>query len=526
MNIGTTKLMSFILRIFLLAICFTLVVECNVFAKGYTVSSSTQVRKKDYDWAKEQALEKVQTKLILKAAQNMLSQENLAKLQKNFPTYIRVPQRYIQSFSILSEEITKSNINLSVYSEVNIPALAAKLKNLGFILKSDPFFSVTFLVSKQLEFNATDFLAQLKKMHIVAQKPSFLNPEFLSQPKQKFISSVFQTFSQNNTIYLLSPVIKNNQIVSLRFTIYTKIHSKIIASWKYPITPVDVNQKTPELTASIAKFLQSLDYSYLHTQAYQSNATDLFLSVTGLDSPFLRAKFERYFLKSNPLIKKYSLNQLAPKKTTYLLSSLSSTPKILNSFYHLQTHAHFALAFNKSNASYIEVKTEYKARTHRATPVQGWQNPSIFTKLSQSTLASITATPTKQESEPNNSPFSYNALPASTWVWGNVRSRSDNDIYQIKLPQNKSKQRLIIHFQVLGQTHFSPVLYLYQNDFQWLQTYKPIKIHIGNAKTTIKRTFTTLPQSIYIRITDYIGYIPQEIGGFLSFQYIIYYTWT
>jgi hypothetical protein len=190
------------------------------------------------------------------------------------------------------------------------------------------------------------------------------------------------------------------------------------------------------------------------------------------------------------------------------------------------------------------------------------------------------------ETEPNNSNIQFNAIRPSTYVIGEVSNRGDEDIFELEgieisegqlerelfpekaseivngelaSPENPMEESelmsvvektteadvqesspeqetsvsipdisdqnatIYIDWIQIGKTSLAPQLKLYDDGFNFIKAF-----HLARAKKRLRVSYTfpgTAPEKIYIRISDRIGFIQGETGGFKRYQYLIRYSW-
>ena len=126
------------------------------------------------------------------------------------------------------------------------------------------------------------------------------------------------------------------------------------------------------------------------------------------------------------------------------------------------------------------------------------------------------------EKEPNNTSRVTNFLPSATRVLGNISSRADEDIFQLQLPEEDSSSIMIDWIRV-GKTSLSPQLRLYDENFNFLGNYA-----LSGKSKRLKFSYTLpsdAPKVIFIRISDAVGFIQGETGGYKSYQYMLRFEW-
>ncbi len=129
--------------------------------------------------------------------------------------------------------------------------------------------------------------------------------------------------------------------------------------------------------------------------------------------------------------------------------------------------------------------------------------------------------PRLQEKEPNNNSKNLNGLPSSTLVIGYVSSRADEDLFQLK--RNIDSSTLVVEWLRVGKTTLSPQLRLYDHSFNFINNYNLIG---SQNKMKFEYTFKQgAPRKVYLRVTDKLGFIQGETGGFKSFYYLLRYEW-
>ena len=153
------------------------------------------------------------------------------------------------------------------------------------------------------------------------------------------------------------------------------------------------------------------------------------------------------------------------------------------------------------------------------------ENETEIVELNASEIVEIDETliPEIEENEPNNNSRRFNYLPNETLLIGKISSRADEDIYQIEEPQEDETSSINIEWMIASKTSLSPQLKLYDDDFKFLNSYSLI----GNQnRIKFSYTFQTeTPKRIYIRVSDSVGFIQGETGGYKSYDYLLKVEW-
>ena len=129
--------------------------------------------------------------------------------------------------------------------------------------------------------------------------------------------------------------------------------------------------------------------------------------------------------------------------------------------------------------------------------------------------------PRLQEKEPNNTSKKLNGLPPSTLMIGYISSRADEDLFQLK--RNTESATLEVEWIRIGKTTLSPQLRLYDQALNFVSKYS-----LSKSQNKIKFQYTFeqgVPRKVYLRVTDKVGFIQGETGGFKSFYYLLRYQW-
>lgn len=190
--------------------------------------------------------------------------------------------------------------------------------------------------------------------------------------------------------------------------------------------------------------------------------------------------------------------------------------------------------------------------------------------------------PTLIESETNNSIVEFNTIPEQTYLIGEISSRADEDIFELtgkeisedqlelalfpdsfsdstqdtdplisantdaaaaasfekrsrkEAPQPPPDAQSLINtgddvtvyidWILVGKTSLSPQLTLYDGSFNFINAFHLVR---SQKRLRFNHTFRhSVPEKLYVRISDKIGFIQGETGGFKRYLYLLKYSWS
>ncbi len=428
--------------------------------------------------------------------------------------------------------------------KIQITSLAEALRKMNLVLSTDSRHSITLLLEDIVKIPIGELKERLDLFHIDISQVEIIE---LSEPphertKKEFIESLFIQFPENRIIFLIDTVTDGSQqnIKEIRTSIYRKSDLERLNSFSLSFSShIPFTELEEKLQQSMSKFLSTFSIHTLNQNAFDTGLeSTVYLEISGLIDPYTRSVFEKRFLKPNRAIKSYRLIRLSSNDSFYRLQSNSSL-KTLASYFD-RKNPYFYFLIDEAGFNTLKIESYYRF-TETVTELNKWEPKvhilkmineafeieNIFTydEIPEDTPepneSSNEFIPTLVEKEPNNNSRNLNFLPSATVVLGKISSRADEDVF--KLQRQVQSSTLIVKWTIIGKTALSPQLRLYDKNFDFINNYSLIG---SQKKLTFRNKFpNNAPKELYLRISDKIGFIQGETGGFKSFFYLLDYHW-
>jgi|GEM_PF-2488960 len=344
------------------------------------------------------------------------------------------------------------------------------------------------------------------------------------------------------------------------------------------------------LQDSMSRLISLLTIQSIKRNTYEiGQDSSYYIEVAGLNAPYLRSAFELRVLKENQSISSYSLIQLSMDQCRYIINSNSDLKTLIkelqkvnpyfellvedsefntiriSAFYHYTPTATEPASWIPDKKTLEKIKESILENTTLPVTDDSGDKQSQERDISKEKL-DVFYIPTLIEREPNNSSIQFSRIPPATYTIGEISNRADEDIYQMKgveisdvqlenvlfpsklnkldtkqpnrpepadgkatadaaLPEKLNRKATIyIDWIQLGKTSLSPQIKLYDENFNFIIAFNLI---LTQKRLRFRYTFSEqLPEKVYARISDRIGFIQGETGGFKQYQYLIRYSWT
>ncbi len=416
----------------------------------------------------------------------------------------------------------------------------------------------------------------------------FIEDLFLNYPHNRIIY-LLESISSNEdlepgTLNQENESESDRQITGFRLRILRKSDLEEINTISLNLpTPIQENSDNLRIaiTNAIPRLTSLLTINSVKRNTYENSlASYYYLDVAGLNAPALRSAFEHRVLKEKKSISSFSLVRLSLNTCRYLVQSSADLKTLTADFQ--QTNPYFELTTER-----IEFNTVYVTAFYHyiaiATEPESWipedkiidkirEAVQVTTELedgdSQNMQLHDYYIPTLTEKEPNNSNIQFNNIPQSTYILGKVENRGDEDIFElngvelsdsqlefefmtkekrkmklkllkeqkllesenlgtidIALPEDVIQEEATIYIDwiQIGKTALAPQLRLYDEEFNFINAFSLLR---SQKRRRFNYTFSkSIPEKIYIRISDKIGFIQGETGGFKQYQYMLRYSW-
>jgi len=598
----------------------------------YQGSASAPILENDIAFAKQNAFQKAQHAILDTAIRDLLdpgvydaNQSQILRNQSLRPRY------HLISVTILNETSGESEFNIEIAARVQMDTLEDELRKMGMVFRNCSWFQLTLLIEKGIEIDTGPLREKLAPFHIELSNVGSIDYTGISIAERNskvFIEDLFLNYKNQGVIYILEttltevqekavsdsgpfnaifgqnaqredPKVSGIQLRIIRRADLEELN-RISLSLPQPLD-ADSDQLATGLSDLIPKLFSLLTVGSVKRNLYEGGLAATYnIEISGLNSPYLRSVFEHQVLKERRSISSYTPVQLSQDRCRYVLRSgmtLTALAEDLlqpNPFFELLVeHTEFNTivlsAFYQYTATGVkpgnwqaDEGTVQEIRDIISPPVPDGENTSEAAKANLNSYY----IPAFSEVEPNNSILQFNSIPASVYVLGEVSSRADEDIFELRgveindeqlekvlfsesvgtdntpsdprdksggsshngpfpgnnaaktrneapaeelkpvaapLPLNAGKDATVyIDWIQFGKTSLAPQLKLYDENFNFInafnlfQTQKRLRFHY---------TFPNPPERIYLRISDRIGFIQGETGGFKRYRYLIRYSW-
>ncbi|MBU2512084.1 hypothetical protein KJ966_12155 [bacterium] len=534
-----------------LILTFIVILLCPVFVqkafsrelKAYQGEITVPIQEKDIVHARNRAFQTLQNLLLSAAIQDLvgpsLFEEYRFDISRNKSLS---PSEFLVSAKVLAERNETSNFYMKLEGKIEISSLSDALRNLNLILKDDPWHPVTILVESNLAIPQDRLKDRLSLFHIRLREFNFANLENFDwqvREKKEFIEALLHLFPDSKIIYLVDtiPGEDKSQVTALRAQIYRMSDLKQINSFQLNLASPVAKEKLTEnnIDNFIKLFTIQSVVAGLYDEGSESNLT---ISVEGLSDSYIRYMFENNVLTANRAIKSYILTTISHEIATYEIQS-SYSIKELEDFFR-KKNPDFYFITEKGDTSNLIIETFYRFNDEVSELTEWERDESVLNLIrdsqaeneidpNQSTADSLfnqapdneNYIPEWIETEPNNSSRNLNNMPPASLVLGYISSRADEDVYQLKRSVNSSK--LVVEWIRVGKTTLSPQLRLYDQEFAFINNY-----NLTGSQNRLRFQYTfkeNPPHKVFLRITDKVGFIQGETGGFKSFYYLLRCYW-
>lgn len=511
----------------------------------YKGKVSVPILENDIAFARNNAFLTLQNLLLSAAIQDLvgsaLFEEYKYEISKN--KQIK-PSKFLISAKVLNELVEGENFTMELEGKIQVSALTDALKKMNLVLKSDPWVEVGVLLNGKIDLPIFHLKERLKRFHINisdVQKIDLSELSWEDRGSAEFVEALFLQAPQSKIVYFidLKEPPEGETAPAFLFTqIYRQADSGLINEFQISLPA----QEKPGVLdkATIDRFLRLFSIPSLKLDSYDVGLSSMLtLKTEGLSEPYVRSVFENQMLIKNRSIKSFILTQISfdtaeyQLQTNYTLDELESYFKTKNPYFYFITE--------KLDASLLQIETFHKhtdgvselpewepqeqilamiAKTLNPEPQVEGANEGVNSLFAETTLDE-TYLPKLKEKEPNDNARNLDGLPPDTLMIGYISSRADEDLYQLK--RNVESSTLVVEWLRIGKTTLSPQLRLYDQAFNYMSSYNLIG---SQNKMKFSYTFEQgAPRKVFLRVTDKMGFIQGETGGFKSFHYLLKYHW-
>jgi len=444
----------------------------------------------------------------------------------------------VSAYQILQEYTIGEKFTMKLQGTVRIDVLKEVLRKMNLVLKDDPWYNITLVVNKNLTIPIEQVQQKLDiyRIKIDSQFTYYQDSSWIIDHQSiEFIEEIFNQFPENQILFFIeeekisdSDLIKGLRIRIFRKNDYQQI-TTFTVNFKVPVPPLSINLELEKIKSRlISAFSIQTCKRHLYDEGLESFID---IDVAGLSNPYERSEFEKSVIKKISGIQSYFLKNISNEAVNYELYSKFSIIRLMESF-EAQNEA-FDLIVDLDGTNQLKIYAIYKL-DQDIVELDTWPfKNSVIDQLNKAfsetdengEIVEIDETliPEIEENEPNNNSRRFNYLPNETLLIGKISSRADEDIYQIEEPQEDETSSINIEWMIASKTSLSPQLKLYDDDFKFLNSYSLI----GNQnRIKFSYTFQTeTPKRIYIRVSDSVGFIQGETGGYKSYDYLLKVEW-
>lgn len=508
----------------------------------YSADVSVTIEENDIAFARNSAFQNLQSLILSLAIQELIG---YSLYQEYSDTIFRSksiqPSNFLISAKILDESVSGDTFYMKMEAKIQLVALSEALRKLNLILKDDPWYSVDVFVEEGIDLSESDLETRLELFHIKIKKFQHLNLSSIP-PQQRsnseFIKILFDRFASSRVIYLIDTVSESQpgEVKFMRTQIFRKSDLSQINTFQLALPE---SKEVEELgDRSVSRFLKQFTLQSIKSNIYEQGIeTKLAIVVEGLVEPYVQKVFEEKMLDNARFIRSYQLTGLSRETAYYQLQTNFDLEELYR--YFQAKNSFFYFIVEKKDANSLVVECFHRFGIQETEPLPWEADNRIITMIKESMLDESELPdeearkqaleqelnevwfPELMENEPNNSSKNLNTLPPSTLLIGFVSSRADEDIFKIR--RNSDSNTLVVQWVRIGKTTLSPQLRLYDDDFHFLASYGLIG---SQNKLSFKHEFRNgSPKYGFLRITDKVGFIQGETGGFKSFYYLLRYYW-
>ncbi|MDH5559243.1 MAG: hypothetical protein OEY59_00135 [Deltaproteobacteria bacterium] len=526
-------------RFFLsLLVCFFFTACFNALIAGetktYYSSLSAPIRNKDIVFARTSVIFDLRRSLLEKAIADLINpvilEENHYLIYRSKPLN---PAKYISSIKVLKEKVEGKHFYMEMQGTIQLDSLKEKLREKGLILLDDPWMDVSWVLGQNIVLPQNKIDERLAIFHIRLKPQQIDTNQILTDfgNEKAFARELFSRFPENPIIFFVDTREMEDSalIKGLDFQIFRKSDFALVdhffLTFSSPTTPPELKRA---IQRNLPRLLSLFSLKTLDIDTYEvGEEFSISLSVSGLVTPYQRFMFESWILKPNRLIQSFKILGISKENAQYQLFSVSSLSNLKQRLQ--KTNPYFDI---------IPIETDPPVNDKlavRATPklepnilqMRSWNPENNVIKMIKETLAIQNEEelesyiPSVIEEEPNNDSQHIDQLVPDILMLGKISSRVDNDVFMLTTPELKSK--LKIKWIQVGKTDLSPLLKLYDKDFNYLNSY-----FLAGNQNQLEIDYEPIsddPQTLFVLITDRIGFVAGETGGFKSFYYLLRYEW-
>lgn len=497
----------------------------------------------DLVYARNNAFQTLQNLLLAAAIEDLIGETLYAEYKDQIDRNQAIkPSDFLVSAKVIKEFSEADAFTMELEGIIQLSTLANELRKMDLILKDEPFKPVHVVFSSDFRISVDQLKQRLSVFHITISSFSFVDTTGIpadQRNNERFAQTLFSAIPKARIIYFIDtlPGKSQNSVQALRAQIFRRSDSSLLSTIQ-----LDLPREQPFHSlddSTISSFLKLFSIASLEIDRYdEGTESTIVLRVEGLIDPFNRRMFEEKVLKPERAIKSFTLDRMSSKVTQYSIYSNYSLEE-LESFFK-QDNPDFYFITEKGESGDLTVEAFYRYKRDYLALTE-WEPDQRILNLISETLYPEAEDPDLEpnrsdlfdhpieehlipqyvETEPNNKSQTLNRVPPETLILGYISSRADEDVF--RLIRNVDASTLIVEWIRIGKTTLSPQLRLYDQRFDFINNYNLIG---QQNKLKFQYTFKDkAPRHLYLRITDKVGFIQGETGGFKSFHYLLRYSW-
>ena len=519
-----------------LILSFSIILPCALFAQqqaNYDNTITVSIPDQDTVFARNNAFRSLKRQIIIDAVKDQLGvliyEEYASQIlrHKGIKT-----SELVLAYQILQEYTIGEKFTMKLRGTVRIDVLKEVLRKMNLVLKDDPWYNITLVVNKNLDV-PIELIQQKLDIYRIKIESQFIYYQDSNRinvhQSVEFIENVFNQFPKNQILFYIEEekTADSDLVKGLRIRIFRKTdHQQITTftvNFKTPVDPLLMNQ---ELKKIKSRFISAFSIQSCKRHLYDEGLESFIdIDVAGLANPFERSEFEKFVIKKNGSIQSSFLKNISNEAVNYELYSKYSIVRLM-AYFEAPNEA-FDLIVELDGINQLKIYAIYKLNQDivelDSWPYQNNVIEQLNKALNDTDEIDEALIPEIEEREPNNNSRRFNFLPNETLLIGKISSRADEDIYQVEEPQEDETSSINIEWMIASKTSLSPQLKLYDDNFNFLNSYSLL----GN-QNRIKFSYTfqsETPKRIYIRVSDAVGFIQGETGGYKSYDYLLKVEW-
>ena len=502
--------------------------------KNYDATITVKIKDRDTVFARNNAFQTLKRQILIDAIKDqidiVLYEEHARKIfrSKNIK-----PGELVSAYQIMQEYTIGEKFTMKLQGTIRLDLLKEALRKLNLVLTDDPWYPITLITQQGIDIPIDKLQEKLDVLRIKITRQYQINAHETDDTDiegKDYIENLFSLYPDNQILFLVTPEIEmetgNVSGVSIKIYRKTDLHliNRFLVKFKSPATMIEFDKK---FDANKNRFLSAFSIQSCKRFLYDVGLESFIdIEVSGLTSSHERFEFEKRVINQSQAIESFKLKSVSREYTEYELFSKYPLERLISYFDAFKNG--FDLFVEKNEDNRLNIYAVYKFE-REIVELDSWpfsnrriENINKILNDSESGEIDENLIPEIEEKEPNNNSLKINFLPNETLLFGKISSRADEDIYRVEVTE-ENKSAIIIEWMIASKTSLSPQLKLYDSDFRFLNSYSML----GNQKK-LKFSYTfqdKTPKKIYIRVSDSVGFIQGETGGYKSYDYLLKVGW-